>query len=264
MILTIPGDSLSVLSQVPTRGDGSMGPAAGGSTKSSARVPWSVAIECLLAVVELAGEIARPAAAVLEHVEGRHDQQALAQVALQVALLEAEIEAGEEGVPLAGAQAVGVDHARRHLAPVDGRGRAGAEGLHPQPAVVLAHREPDDAARGGVGVRPDAGERPQVEVPRGQRLARLQPVRLSHVAGGGHGFVLLSGKAESGFSPAAAAAARSPSRTRGRTSRPKKAISSLSGQPMKRNCVTPIRRYSRMAAATSAAEPTSAMAGAPR
>ena len=50
---------------------------------------------------------------------------------------------------------------------------------------------------------------------------------------------------------------------RGYTSRPKIIISSSLGQPAMMNCVTPIRLYSRNAAARSSGEPTSVIADEP-
>src|SRR5258708_11366922 len=58
--------------------------------------------------------------------------------------------------------------------------------------------------------------------------------------------------------------AASRARTRGSTSSWNLVISSMSGQPMKRNWVMPASRNSNRASVTSSGEPTMAMAGAPR
>src|SRR5205807_7019116 len=54
------------------------------------------------------------------------------------------------------------------------------------------------------------------------------------------------------------------SRIRGKISLPKKVISSMSGQPINRNCEMPTSRYFIIAPATSSAPPTMAIAGEPR
>src|ERR1043165_2150074 len=64
--------------------------------------------------------------------------------------------------------------------------------------------------------------------------------------------------------PTCRCSAASRARTRGSTSSRKIAISSMSGQPMKRNCVMPAARRSKSASVTSSDEPTMAIAGAPR